>query len=154
MFLPILTLRLAAYLVAHRHTLSVHSQTHCHLILHYQTCLPNLALTPRAYLFLHTLSGLLPMFSQACSLCILRFTAYLFSGSLPMYSQVHCLCILRLTAYNVVSGSLPIYSQAHCLCNLRITVYLFSGSLPMYSQAHCLCSLRITAYLFSGSLPM
>ncbi len=99
-------------------------------ILHYQTCLPNLALTPRAYLFLHTLSGLLPMFSQACSLDILRFTAYLFSGSLPMYSQAHCLSSLRLTAY-VVSGSLPMYSQVHCLCILRFTAYVFSGSLPM-----------------------
>ncbi len=44
--------------------------------LHYQTCLPSLALTPRAYLFLHTLSGLLPMFTQACSLGILRLTTY------------------------------------------------------------------------------
>ncbi len=79
----------------------------CHPILHYQTCLPNLALTPRSYLFLHTLSGLLPMFTQAHCLCILRLTAYVFSGSLPMYSQAHCLCILRLTAY-VFSGSLPI----------------------------------------------
>ncbi len=42
-------------------TASMHSQTHCHPILHYQTCLRNLALTPRAYLFLHTLSGSLPM---------------------------------------------------------------------------------------------
>ncbi len=67
-----------------RLTASVHSQTHCHPILHYQTCLPNLALTPRAYLFLHTLSGLLPMYSQAHCLCILRLTAYVVSGSLPM----------------------------------------------------------------------
>ncbi len=74
------------YLVAHGHTLSVHSQTHCHPILHYQTCLPNLTLTPRAYLFLHTLSGLLPMFSQA------------YPG--PIYSCIHyracCLCFLKL----------------------------------------------------------
>ncbi len=130
-----------------RLTASVHSQTHCHPILHYQTCL-NLALTPRAYLFLHTLSDLLPMYSQAHCLCSLRLTAYVVSGSLPMYSQAHCLCSLRFTAY-LFSGSLPMYSQAHRLCILRFTAYLFSGSLPMYSQA-----LRFTAYLFSGSLPM
>ncbi len=68
-------------------TASMHSQTHCHPILHYQTCLRNLALTPRG-------------------LSILRLTAYVVSGSLPMYSQAHCLCSLRLTAY-LFSGSLP-----------------------------------------------
>ncbi len=118
---------------------SQHSQTHCHPILHYQTCLLNLALRPGACLFLHALS------------CTIRLAAYVFSSLLPRYSQTHCLCILRLTAY-VFSGSLPIYSQAHCQCILRLTAYLVSGSLPMYSQAHCLCILRLTAYVFSGSL--
>ncbi len=68
---------LPIYIVAHCHNLSVHSQTHCHPILHYQTCLPNLALNPRAYLFLHALSGLLPMYSQAHCLSSHRLTAYL-----------------------------------------------------------------------------
>ncbi len=160
----------------------MHSQTHCHPILHYQTCLPNLALTPRAYLFLHTLSGLLPMYSQAHCLCSLRLTAYVVSGSLPMYSQAHRLCILRFTAY-LFSGSPPMYSQVHCLSilRLRLTAYgsqvsclVFSGTVCYrltaiwYSQAHCLSILRLiclcifrlmptilrlTAYVFSGSLP-
>ncbi len=118
-------------LVAHRHTLSVHSQTHCHPILHYQTCLLNLALSPRAYLFLHALSGLLPMFSQTCCLGILRLTFYVFSGSLPIYLFI---------------GLLPILSQDRYLCILSLAVYLVSGSLPMYSQ--------VAVYLVSGSLPM
>ncbi len=111
---------------------SICALSHCHPILHYQTYLLNLALSPRAYLFLHALSGLLPMFSQTCCLGILRLTFYVFSGSLPMYSQVHCLSILRLTAY-VFSGSLLMYSQVHCLSILRLTAYVFSGSLLMYS---------------------
>ncbi len=94
LFLSILTFRLAAYLVALCHALFVHSQTRCHLFLHYQTCLPNLALRPRAYIFLHALSGLLT--------CV-------FSSSLPMYSQAHCLSTHKLTAY-VFSGSLLMYS--------------------------------------------
>ncbi len=117
LFLSILTFRLATYLVALCHTLFVHSQTRCHLFLHYRTCLPNLALRPRAYIFLHALSSLLT--------CI-------FSGSLPMYSQTHCLCTLRLAAY-VFLGSLPMYSQACCLSTHKLTSYVFSGSLPMYS---------------------
>ncbi len=59
--------------------------------LHYQTCLPNLALTPRAYLFLHY---------------TIRLAAYVFSSSLLRYPQADYLCILRLTAY-LFSGSLP-----------------------------------------------
>ncbi len=115
--------------------------------------IPNLALRPRAYLFLHALSGLLPMFSQACCLGILRLTFYVFSGSLPMYlfigllpisSQAHWLCILRLAVY-LVSGSLPVYSYAHCLGILRLAAYVFWGSLSMYSQACCVCILRLTA---------
>ncbi len=85
---------------------------------HTQTCLPNIALRPRAYLFLHALSGLLPTFSQACCLGIPRLTFYVFSDSRPMYLFI---------------GLLPILSQAHCLCILRLAVYLVSGSLPMYS---------------------
>ncbi len=94
LFLSILTFRLAAYLVALCHALFVHCQTRCHLFLHYQTCLPNLALRPRAYIFLHALSGLLT--------CV-------FSSSLPMYSKAHCLSTHKLTAY-VFSGSLLMYS--------------------------------------------
>ncbi len=118
---------------------SICALSHCHPILHYQTYLLNLALSPRAYLFLHALSGLLPMFSQTCCLGILRLTFYVFSGSLPMYLFI---------------GLLPILSQAHYLCILRLAVYLVSGSLPMYSRAHCLGILRLAAYVFSGSLPI
>ncbi len=133
LFLPILTLRLAAI----------------------RSCTIRLA-----YLISHLGPG--PIYScmhyQECCLCILRLTAYLFSGSLLMYSQAHCLSSLRLTAY-LVSSSLPMYSQAHCLCILRLTAmysqahcYVFSGSLPMYSQVHCLSILKLTVYLVSGSL--
>ncbi len=150
---------------------SICALSHCHLILHYQTCLRNLALSPRAYVSIfactirlaaYVFSNLLPRYSQTHFLCILRFaayvsihrlTAYLVSGSLPMYSQACCLSSLRLTAY-VFSGLLPMYSRAHCLSSHRLTAYVFSGSLPMYSQVHCLCIFRLTAHVFLDSLPM
>ncbi len=88
-----------------------HSQACClsilSLSLRLAACLFSCAHSGSLPIYSHSVRLAVCLFSLS-----LRLAAYLFSLSLrllPVYSQAHCLCILRLTAY-VFLGSLPMYS--------------------------------------------
>ncbi len=125
---------------------------------HYQAyCMSTLARRLAVYLFSHSHSGSLPVYSHTIRL--LPVYSHSHSGLLPVYSHTSRLTTYLFSHYQThchsfsLAGLLSIYSltltQARCLSILTLSGFCLSvltpsGLLPVYSHTS-----RLTAYLFS-----